>query len=181
MGSNLPSPLPPQRGQRAEPVQVCGSQAQPSDAARHGYMLVPSDPGARGQLSSIRHHDLSHRETGPLPERKLSEGSSGLGHRGLCSAQQVQPGWAGVGGGLAGEPKHSTLRRSLPLLSRAWKPLEGCALPMPAFHEGRLPPWVIRWGPEVGKPWPLTPDESWPWLTPRLGWTPGLATGGVWC
>ena len=105
MGSNPVRPPAPQRDQCAEQVQASRLGLSPSsDAAWRGYVQAPSDPGARGQLPSICHHDPSRREAGPLPERKLSGGSSGLGHGGLCSAQQARPDW-----GWAGEPREACL------------------------------------------------------------------------
>lgn len=167
MGSN--PALPPQRGQYAERVQAYRSQAKPRPCCLGWGHAVPSDRGARGQLSSIRHHDLSRREAGPLPERKQSGGRSGLGPRGLCSAQQAQPGKKGVGEGPAGASTHSTPREAglcPPVLGNFQKamcsPLLLCTrAACPHGRPGR-------------NPWPLA---GWVWLTPprpclQRGWTP---------
>lgn len=68
-------------------------------------MLVASDPGPEVSCPLFVHHDLSHGEAGPLPERKLRGGSRGLGHGGPCSALQAQPsGTAGCEGDRRGMP-----------------------------------------------------------------------------
>lgn len=103
----LPSP---QRGQRAECIWPSPSLGlSPMDAAWPWCMLVAYDPGPGVSCPLFVHHDLSHKEAGPLPERKLSGGSRGLGHGRPCSALQAQSSW--TGGCEGGACAHCTLER----------------------------------------------------------------------
>lgn len=169
MGSN--PALPPQRGQYAERVQAYRSRAKPRPCCLGWVHAVPSDRGARGQLSSIRHHDLSRREAGPLPERKQSRGRSGLGPRGLCSAQQAQPGEKGVGEGPAGRPRTAHPEKPASALQCLETSRRPCALHS-CFPQGLPAPM----GAQAGTPGPW-PPAGWVWLTPprpclQRGWTP---------
>lgn len=76
------------------------------DAAWPWCMLVAYDPGPGVSCPLFVHHDLSHKEAGPLPERKLSGGSRGLGHGPL--AQHYRPSLAGLEG-VRGVPVHTVL------------------------------------------------------------------------
>ena len=100
-------PCPPRRHSQGPGARLWASRV----LSRHGYTWVP-DPGARGQLPSIRHHDLSWREAGPfLRGNRVWDTGACAQHSGQACSLLLRP---------------SPLHRS-------------AASACPGFHKGPLP------------------------------------------